>query len=118
MRQIPVKNALVAGLLAALAMHGQLNAASNAHAAGLGDMNAGMTYAQRRCTECHDISARNPMNTATGAPTFHEIANTPGISRTSLSSWLLSSHPKMPGLMIEPADLDNVIAFILSLKDE
>ncbi len=113
-----MKKPLKAGLVAALAIYGQLNVASNVGAAGLGDMDAGLTYAQQRCQECHDITARNPMNTATGAPAFYVIANTPGISRTSLSSWLLSSHPEMPGLMIAPADLDNVIAFILSLKDE
>lgn len=113
-----MNNTVKMALVAMMAMQGQLCVASTARAAGLGDMDAGLKYAQLRCAECHDIVSRNPMTTASDAPTFHVIANKPGISRTSLSSWLLSSHPKMPGLMIEPADLDNVIAFILSLKDE
>ncbi len=109
---------LKAGLVAVLAMQGQLSVSSTAHAAGLGDMDAGLEYARQRCAECHDIASRHPMNSASGAPTFYVIANTPGTTGTSLSSWLLSSHPKMPGLMLEPRDVDNVIAFILSLRDE
>ena len=107
---------LKAGLAAAALMHGLLSVASTTKAAGLGDMDAGLKFATERCTECHDITSRNPMNTASGAPTFYVIANTSGISRTSLFFWMQSSHPKMPGLMIEPQDLDNVIAYILSLK--
>lgn len=111
-------NPLKAGLAAAVLMHGLLFVASTAQAAGLGDIDAGLNFARGNCAECHDITSRNPMNTASGAPTFYIVANTSGISRTTLSFWLRSSHPKMPGLMIEPRDLDNVIAFILSLKDK
>jgi mono/diheme cytochrome c family protein len=109
---------LKAGLAAAVLMHGLLFVASTAEAAGLGDIDAGKKFAIGNCAKCHDITSRNPMNTASGAPTFYIIANTSGISRTSLSFWLQSSHPKMPGLMIDPRDQDNVIAFILSLKDQ
>lgn len=106
-----------AGLAGAVLMHGLLSVTSTAHAAQLGNMDEGLKFAAQKCASCHDITSRNPMTTASGAPTFHVIANTTGISRTSLSFWMLSSHPKMPGLMIEQQDLDNVIAYILSFKD-
>ncbi|MGI9512089.1 MAG: c-type cytochrome [Anderseniella sp.] len=106
-----------AGLATAVLIHGLLCIASASEAAGLGDIDAGLKYAKERCAECHNITSRNPVNTASGAPTFHAIANTSGSSWTKLSFWMVSSHPKMPGLMIEDQDLDNVITYILSLKD-
>jgi len=109
---------LKAGLATAALIHGLLCVASASEAAGLGNIDAGLKFATESCAECHDITSRNPMNTASGAPTFYIIANSSGISGTSLSFWMLSSHPKMPGLMIEPQDLDNVITYILSLKDK
>jgi hypothetical protein len=30
--------------------------------------------------------------------------------------WMQTSHPGMPDLILEPQDMDNVIAYILSLK--
>jgi len=111
-------NSLKAGLAIGALMHGLLSAVPTAEAAGLGDIDAGLKFAMESCAECHNITSRNPMSTASGAPTFYDIANTSGISRTTLSFWMLSSHPKMPGLMIEQQDLDNVIMYILSLKDQ
>lgn len=110
-------NPAKAALAGAVLMHGALSVASTAHAAQLGDMDEGLKFAAQKCASCHDITSQNPMTTASGAPTFHVIANTSEISRTSLSYWMLSSHPKMPGMMIEQQDLDNVITYILSLKN-
>jgi hypothetical protein len=35
----------------------------------------------------------------------------------SLQVWLQTSHPTMPNIIIEPKDMSDVIAYILSLKD-
>jgi hypothetical protein len=51
------------------------------------------------------------------APPFKDVANTPGMTETALTVWLRTSHPTMPNIIVEPADMDNVIAYILSLKD-
>lgn len=108
----------MAGLATAALIHGLLCITSASEAAGLGDMEAGLKYAKERCAECHNITSRNPVNTASGAPSFYAIANTSDNSWSKLSFWMLSSHPKMPGLFIETQDLDNVITYILSLKDK
>ena len=118
MSQTFTSNSLKAGLATAALIHGLLCVASASEAAGLGNIDAGVKYAKERCAECHNITSRNPVNTASGAPTFYAIANASGSSWTKLSFWMLSSHPKMPGLMIETQDLDNVITYILSLKDQ
>jgi hypothetical protein len=36
---------------------------------------------------------------------------------TALRVWLSTSHPTMPNIVVEPPDMDNVIAYILTLKD-
>ena len=51
------------------------------------------------------------------APSFKKIANTPGMSVTALTVWSRTTHPTMPNLIIEPDDMDDLIAYILSLKD-
>jgi mono/diheme cytochrome c family protein len=82
----------------------------------LGDVDAGKQYAEQYCAGCHDVATPNPMEIGSGIPTFAAVANKPRVTRTSLVVWMQSSHPKMPNLMLEPQDLDNVIAYILSLK--
>ncbi len=106
------------GLAAVTLVYGLLSAASIVAAAELGDIDAGLKFATQNCAECHDITSRNLMSTASGVPTFYVVANTSGISRTSLLVWMQSSHRKMPNLMVEDQDLDDVIAYILSLKEK
>jgi hypothetical protein len=52
----------------------------------------------------------------TDVPSFQEIADTQGMSPRALRVWLQTSHPKMPDLIIPADDMDNVIAYIMSLK--
>jgi hypothetical protein len=49
--------------------------------------------------------------------TFKQIANTAGMTRMALTVWFQSPHPNMPNLILEPGDRDDVIAYILSLRD-
>lgn len=84
----------------------------------LGDVDAGRQYAEQYCAGCHDVTSPNPMETGSGIPTFSAVANATRVTRTSLVVWMQTSHPKMPNLMLEQQDLDNVIAYILSLKRE
>ena len=81
------------------------------------DPAAGEVYAEKVCAQCHAIypSGLSPELTA---PPFKNVANTPGMSDTALRVWLSTSHPTMPNIVIEPQDMDNVIAFILTLKDK
>jgi hypothetical protein len=36
---------------------------------------------------------------------------------TALTVWSRTTHPTMPNLVIEPTDMDDLIAYILSLRD-
>ncbi len=75
---------------------------------------AGHVYAETYCSKCHGIGAGpSPLSQA---PRFKDVAEQPGVTAMSLQAFLQSSHPTMPNIIIEPEDMRNVIAYILSLK--
>ena len=81
-----------------------------------GDPGAGAAYAQQVCAKCHAID-QTGTSPEPIAPPFKDVANTPGMTGTALRVWLSTSHPTMPNIIVEPTDMDNVIAFIVSLKE-
>jgi mono/diheme cytochrome c family protein len=92
------------------------NAPSISNAVDIGDARRGLKYAQRVCSECHNVGQNYAPSPNSKAPPFKQIANTPGMSVTALTVWSRTSHPFMPNLIIEPDDMDDLIAYILSLK--
>lgn len=52
------------------------------------------------------------------ATPFKDVANNPGMTGTALAVWLQTSHPTMPNFILEKQDMLNVVAYILSLKDD
>jgi mono/diheme cytochrome c family protein len=96
-------------------------ASAVASAQEVGDVRQGLRFAEKVCAECHAILKRQALSPMPGAPPFGAIANTPGMTAMALTVWFRSSHPnipkRMPNLIIEDEDMDNVIAYILSLRD-
>ncbi len=91
-----------------------LATATGALAGDLSSSQASFVYAEKNCSKCHSLSAGpSPLP---AAPRFKEVAEHPGITAMSLQVWLQTSHPTMPNIIIEPKDMSNVIAYILSLK--
>jgi mono/diheme cytochrome c family protein len=87
-----------------------------AHAVQLGDAKAGHAYATSACAECHEVDAGMSFSPNPDAPSFQEVADTPGMTAQALTVWLQTSHPTMPDFIIKPDDMDNVIAYITSLR--
>ena len=50
------------------------------------------------------------------APSFEQIARVPGMTPLAVTAALQTSHRTMPKIMLNPAELRNVIAYITSLK--
>jgi mono/diheme cytochrome c family protein len=91
-----------------------VTATSAAAADGLSKSQAGHAYADTYCSKCHSLGAGpSPLPQA---PRFDDVAEQPGITAMSLQVVAQSSHPPMPNIIIEPQDMGNVIAYILSLK--
>lgn len=89
-----------------------------ADAEDFGDPYRGREFATKVCVECHGVLPEDITSPKLESPTFKVIANTPGITRIALTAWFQTPHPTMPNLIIEGEDLDNVISYILSLKDK
>jgi mono/diheme cytochrome c family protein len=83
-----------------------------------GDPEAGFELASEVCAFCHAISPGESMSPIPEAPSFEQIANTPGMTETWLYAWMTTSHPTMPDIILEPEELTDVVAYILSLQDE
>jgi len=83
-----------------------------------GNSEAGRVYVSQVCSPCHAVTAeQTAQRRIVIAPDFQAIANTPGITATALRAFLQTPHPKMPNLILTPEQSDDVIAFLLSLRD-
>jgi mono/diheme cytochrome c family protein len=81
-----------------------------------GDIRNGRHLAQHWCGSCHRVATlRTP--DIRGIPTFVEVARLPSTTALSLRAFLYTSHANMPNIQLSSADADDLIAFILSLKD-
>jgi mono/diheme cytochrome c family protein len=88
----------------------------SAAAEQVGNAAEGANYAKQVCAQCHAIDRTGASPEAT-APPFRDVANTPGMTGTALTVWLSTSHPTMPNIALERHDMENIVAFILSLKE-
>jgi len=83
-----------------------------------GDVAAGRTVAAEICSACHAIAAEESGESPLSeAPSFVDVAATPGMTATALFAWMTTSHPTMPNIILSPEELRNVVAYILSLQD-
>jgi mono/diheme cytochrome c family protein len=81
------------------------------------DVVAGHALARQACIGCHVVEAGNSVRRRNAVgPAFQDIANTPGMTGMALHAFLTTSHPKMPNLILTPAEMDDVVAYILSLR--
>lgn len=108
------KSALVAALIAAGA-GAAISTRADTLTSGSGDGSTGYRLASEWCKDCHAIE-RTAVWTGKAAPEFVAVANMPSTTELSLKVFLLSSHKTMPNFIIKPADADDLVAYILSLK--
>ena len=102
----------IAILTAALAMPALVLLSGAAQAA---DTAVGRHIARTLCSECHQVGPASPQPPNSTAPRFPDIARMPSTTELSIKVFLRSSHPHMPNIMLSPAQMDAVAAYILSL---
>jgi tetratricopeptide (TPR) repeat protein len=83
----------------------------------IADARKGLDYARKVCASCHNVSKSNAPSPNSKAPPFKHVANLPGASLAAFTQWSRTPHSSMPNLIVEPKDMDDVIAYILTLKD-
>jgi len=90
-------------------------AVSDADAQPFGDANEGLAVAQQVCSQCHATVSGQDRSPNAQAPTFVNLAATPGMTRTALLVALTTPHAGMPMFILTSKQRDDIIAYILSL---
>ncbi len=77
----------------------------------------GLGFAQRHCAACHAVESGGSPNPQ--APPFEAVINQQGLSAETLKPWLRNSHdfPAMMNFAIDPEKIDELAAYMLTLKD-
>lgn len=76
----------------------------------------GYAFAEQHCAECHRIAPGELASGNFNAPSFQAVANDPAITRTSLKVFLQTPHSRMPDFILTGEQSDQVIDYILNLK--
>ena len=92
-----------------------LAATTPVNAQSAGDPNVGLAVAQQVCSVCHATQKGQDISPNSKAPTFAELAATPGMTGAALMVALTTPHAGMPMFTLTSEEKDNIIAYIVSL---
>ncbi len=82
-----------------------------------GDAEAGLALARSWCAQCHVVEASQD-RASDVAPPFAQIANDPTKSARGIAVWLADPHPPMPNLNLTQQEIDDLVAYIATLKTD
>ncbi len=86
-----------------------------AHAATI-DVTAGHDLADRLCIACHNIGDENDQPVSY-APSFRDIVANPAVTELSLRVFHRTAKENMPNIVLMPGQLDEITAYMLSLRN-
>jgi mono/diheme cytochrome c family protein len=91
--------------------------ASAAHGQTPASIARGQEIAERACGGCHAVAGQSG-STVQGmaVPSFGAIAARPNQTPQRLQSFIMTPHRPMPGNALALAEVNDVVAYILSLK--
>lgn len=82
----------------------------------VGDPRHGLALARQVCSECHAIQPQQLMSPNPRAPTFPQLAATPGMTAAALTVALTTPHVGMPMFRLSSEQREDIIAYILGLR--
>jgi mono/diheme cytochrome c family protein len=82
----------------------------------IGDIAAGRRLANNWCSSCHVVDASSRQGVSNGVPTFSAIAHMKSTTQMALRAFLQTPHSRMPDLHMSREEIDNITAYILSLR--
>ena len=97
-------------------LSGSFLTAATASAQMKGDAMRGSSLAESWCSSCHVIDLKGTGRSVDLAPPFQKIANDPKKPPGFLQQWLVSSHPQMPNFNLGRREIDDLVAYIQTLK--
>ena len=80
-----------------------------------GDPVAGHALAKAWCANCH-VLQDSESAVATGAPAFSAVAANPAVTPMSLRVFFQTPHQRMPDFHLSNSEIDDLSAYILSLR--
>jgi mono/diheme cytochrome c family protein len=90
-------------------------ASGSSWAEGTPDAFRGKAYAQAICASCHSISPDKPNSPNPAAKPFATMTITHPTGE-AFAAWLNTKHPPLPNNLLKPAQADDIIAYVASLK--
>jgi mono/diheme cytochrome c family protein len=84
-------------------------------AQSLGDAGSGRQLAEVWCMQCHRIG-RQDVDTSRWPPDFGAVANMPSFTELSMRVFLQTLHGQMPRYQFTLGELDDLIAYLSSLR--
>ena len=81
------------------------------------DIEAGRRIAQTWCSGCHQIDARDRKMGNDAVPSFPSIAKMTSTTTMSLAATLSTPHGRMPDYTLSRTEIQNVSAYILTLRN-
>jgi len=90
---------------------------ATSQAAEVGDPAKGVAIANDVCSRCHAIRKGQLPSPNLMAPTFVQIAGTPGMTAIALNATLTTPHAEMPMFMLSSEQREDIIAYIFSLRN-
>ena len=93
-----------------------LLASGGVRAQEIGDAAKGHKLAENWCSSCHVTGPTQQQGVSNGAPTFAAIARMKSTTALALHAFLQTPHDRMPDLHLSRDDIDNISAYILSLR--
>lgn len=87
-----------------------------ARAQGIGNVSAGRHLAETWCASCHVVTAKADSGTSNGAPTFVSIGRMTSTTYLSMRAFLQTPHDRMPDLHLSRDEMDDLTAYLLSLR--
>lgn len=81
------------------------------------DIGHGEQLAREWCSNCH-LVAPDQTSGGDGAPTFNSIAETAQERNDDLRAWLADPHPPMPNFDLTVREIDDLLAYIESLRSQ
>jgi len=81
-----------------------------------GNPAAGRSVAQRACAQCHVIGQSERQAAVNGVPTFVGLARDRSMTTARLQGFMQAPHPPMPDLALTRQEINDVTAYIVSLR--
>jgi cytochrome c len=103
----------LSGAIGLTALPGSLTAQAVKNA----DPVRGQDLARRLCANCHATEPKGGQAINPDVPSFSAISRQPNVTAERLAGRIIVPHPAMPNTQLTVAEIRDVIAYILGLKD-